>query len=266
MNSVTLILSTGRCGTQWIATMLARHFGNVVDVAHEPLGHAHETRKLLGLREVHELPANVAEHFQFIESKLTSRSYIECGHPAWSSVPLLAKQFADRFRVVHLVRHPVSCCHSWLSHGAYQPPLLPHIKERVLLTPFDAGVKFSEYQSLWGQMTPFEKCLYYWTEVNALGLEWESSLNLPWLRLKYEDLFEGEGLNTLLSFLDLPLQESIVNERQTPVDRFHYHLMGLPDSSGMRQFPHLVQLVEKLGYRLDAIDDASLARRYSPMG
>jgi hypothetical protein len=36
MNAATFVLSTGRCGTQWLAKNLTDHYGDLLAVTHEP--------------------------------------------------------------------------------------------------------------------------------------------------------------------------------------------------------------------------------------
>lgn len=263
MNFATFVLSTGRCGTQWLATALAEAYADQLAVEHEPLHSRYQPRKALeSAAAAAQLPAEVLRHMEAIEAQLQTRAYIECGHPSWSTLPDLIERFRGRVRIIHLVRHPVPTSCSWLTHQAYQPPLLPHLPEKILLSPFDAGIRFAEYRARWPTLTPFEKCLYYWTEVNAFGLDLQSRLELPWLQLRYEDLFHGEGLGRLLEFLQLPPRESILQRRAEVIDQHHSYLATAEPWRVIHDHPRAVAIAQQLGYRVDAIDDAALARRY----
>ena len=48
MNSATFVLSTGRCGTQWLAEKLASAYGDLLTVTHEPLDNDYRPRLMLG--------------------------------------------------------------------------------------------------------------------------------------------------------------------------------------------------------------------------
>lgn len=266
MHHATFVLSTGRCGTQWLAATLAEAYPGRITVAHEPLHARYQPRQALrGAGDASpqaQPPEVVLRHADAIEAGLLTRPYIECGHPCWSTLPWLADRFRGRVRIVHLLRHPVPTSYSWLTHQAYQPPLLPHLAEKVLLSPFDEGVRFGEYRERWPQLTPFEKCLYYWAEVNAFALDLQSRLDLPWLRLRFEDLFQAEGADQLLTFLGLPPSDHMFGRRQDRVDAYRWHVPALAGGEALSEHPRVIELAAQFGYALDAIDEAALARRY----
>lgn len=266
MNFAAFILSTGRCGTQWLAKALADAYPDRLAVEHEPLHAGYEARKTLrytaAAHPAPQLPPQVVDHMARIEGRLATLPYVECGHPAWSTVPLLAARFHGRVKVVHLVRHPVPTCWSWLTLQAFQPPLLPHIAPRTLLTPFDDGIRFPEYRARWDTLVPFEKCLYYWCEVNAFALALQSRLDAPWLRLRHEDLFRGDGLDQLLGFLQLPPRESILHRRGAVIDDNRSVLADREDWRIIREHPRVVAIAQQLGYDVAAVDETALERRY----
>jgi len=207
-----------------------------------------------------ELPDAVAVHVDELGRR--DRPYLECGHPCWSSIPFLMRRFPRRTRVVHLVRHPVPTCLSWLTHSAYEPPRLPHLEEKVLLSPFDAGTHFAEYRDRWNELLPFEKCIYYWTAVNAFGLDAEINAPTPWLRLAYEDLFWGDGLASLLAFLDLPARPDIFESRSELLDDYRYVTQPEHDWRCISRHPRAVETAKEFGYDALAVDDDSMLRRY----
>ncbi len=257
-------LSTGRCGTQWLAVNLQKAFGDRLCVEHEPIHNDYSPWQILGAQDPGgtDNPQRVLAHLDHIERCLESKPYIECGHPCWAAVPYLAKRFEGRVRVVHLTRHPVPTACSWLTHSAYCPPFLPHQQEKVLLSPFDVGVAFPQVQPRWEQMNPFDKCLYYWAEVNALGLRLEGEGHVPWLRLKYEDLFDGDGLEHLMSYLGLPHSPTIVGARKALVDTHHFVTDAWWDVRAAERHTPVVEVARALGYDLLAVDYRALRRRY----
>lgn len=266
MSFAAFVLSTGRCGTQWIATSFREVYRDRLDVAHEPLQDKYDARSMLANRsrkdENSQCSPLIAAHLDDIEAGLGERSYLECGHPNWAAMPLLVNRFRSRVRIIYLTRHPVPCSYSWLAHGVYQPPILPHIPAKELLSPFDEGVRFSEYQADWGRMSPFEKCLYYWTEVNAFGEELCSRVDVPWLHLRYEDLFDANGLDCLLQFLELPVSQSLLELRGTMRDQFRYVTASWDDWRVIANHSPTLALAERLGYDMNGLDDEALRRRY----
>jgi len=265
MSFATFVISTGRCGTQWLAAHLADLKAPGFTVEHEPLGHDNHARKMLGVSDPSHLPPELATpilaHADQIERTLEAGHYIECGHPCWSSLPWLANRFQGRFRVIHLVRHPVPTAYSWLTHQAYCPPLAPYLPAKILLAPSDAGVLFPEYQERWPTMTPFEKALYYWTEVNAAGLKWEQSLGVPWLRISYEGLFGGDDLAAVHDFLGLGAPDSVPNKAKR-VDQFNYVATGMENWNIIANHPHTLETARSLGCDPLSVDTPALVQRY----
>jgi hypothetical protein len=266
MTFATFVLSTGRCGTQWLAEQLPRSYGDRFRVEHEPLHNFYAPRQNLSVRTLADLSAEAAEailpHVEEIETCLAQRSYLECGHPCWSALPALADRFRGRVRIIHLVRHPVPTAFSWLTHRAYEPPLLPFLPTKTLLSPFDPGILLPEYQERWEGLTAFEKCLYYWSEVNLFGLAQEQALGVPWLRLTYEDLFFADGLERLLEFLELPPTETLTTARAESIDRFRSLTPQRPDLNMLARHPRIIEAARTLGYEAQEIDVVALQRRY----
>ena len=219
----TFILSSGRCGTQWIADTLRNVYGDLVVSTHEPLGIHYNPRKLFGARDPRTIEGGdvILRHVQRIEKHLVLPSatppfpYIEAGWPCFPAIPYFAERLRGRVRFVHLVRHPVYSASSLVTHGCYDRQNPGEIGKLALLTPFDEGVRFKEYQDVWGDLSPFEKCLYFWAEVNAFGIEQQTEIDEPWLSLRFEDLFSADrsGLKSLIEFLDLPERGAVFDAR-----------------------------------------------------
>jgi hypothetical protein len=269
MHSATFFLSTGRCGTQWLAKALADAGGDGVRVEHEPLHNRYAPRRMLGAGDPAALDRKdslaILGHVETIERELESRDYIETGHPCWSTIPYLARRLAGRVRVVHLVRHPVPTACSWLSHGLFVPPLLPHLSPKEFLTPLDPGVSFPEYGGMWAGLAPVEKCLFYWAEVNAFGLRIEDAGTIPWLRLRYEELFAPEvgGLTGLFRFLGLPEGDAGRIDRGRTVDEHRFLLPEWPEPERILRHPKVIAVANRLGYQAGRFEPEELRSRFS---
>ena len=264
MSYALFVLSTGRCGTQWLAEVLGSALGETAEVTHEPLGGDYAPREMLGVGDDPagtdpDLAAFVDQHVDAIERTLAKRNYVECGHPLWSTLPYLLRRFAGRARVVHLVRHPVPTAFSWLTQTAYTEPFGKHVPEKVLLSPFDEGVHFTSYRERWESLTPYEKALFYWAEVNAFGLRLEATANVPWLRIRFEDLANGGALPALLEFAGAETRDV---PRPGIVDVFGYSTDAWADPRLIEQHPDVMEVARVLGYDPLAFDVAKLRRRY----
>jgi hypothetical protein len=246
MSTATFFLSTGRCGTQWLAANLQRFHGEAVRVEHEPLQTEYEPRRMLSASAQPSLAAR--EHVEEIRRGIETRPYVECGHPCWSSLSWIAETLAGRMRIVHLIRDPVATASSWVARGAFIPPILPHIRERVLISPFDEGVSFAGYRERWFAMLPFEKCLLYWAEVNAFALRLEERFAGPWLRLRYEDLFHADGAAKLLTFLGQPVLAGFLAARTEHEDRLRFLSESSCDPRLLDSHPEITALANCLGY------------------
>jgi hypothetical protein len=266
MTEALFVLSTGRCGTQWLASLFERAGGDLVDVRHEPLGNDYAAREMLAAgdpaRLDSELKGPILAHIEEIERVLDTRSYIECGHPAWSTIPYLIRRFASRVRVVHLVRHPIPTAWSWVTQLAYCPPMAPHFPDKVLLSPFDEGAGLQSFRDRWAVMNPYEKALYYWAEVNAFGLEIERAADVPWMRMRFEDLARQEEIERLIDFAGVDGAAASEGAGIGVVDDHRAHAPFWCDSGVILRHPEIVALAEDFGYDPLDFDDAKLRRRY----
>lgn len=265
----TFVISTGRCGTQWLAHALAQPGLGAGRVEHEPLGDRYCSRQLLGVGgdPAALAPADFARlerHFAGIEQTLEREDYLETGFPSWSAVPYLRRRFAGRLRLVHLTRHPVAVAFSWISHGAYVPPLLPCAPEKILLHPADPGVAFPEYAAAWGALHPFERALFFWAEVHAFALRQQTLGDVPWLRLEVKELFAAPGQARLAEFLGIEASDALRAAADEVVDEHHYLLGNWVDPDCIARHPQVCAVARALGYDPQAFDVAALKRRYAP--
>lgn len=265
----TFVISTGRCGTQWLAHALALPGVGAGRVEHEPLGERYRARTLLGAGgdPAALAPADRArleKHFDGIEATLAQQDYFETGFPCWSALPYLRRRLAGRVRFVHLIRHPVPVACSWTAHGAYVPPLLPHVPEKIPLHPADGGVAFPEYAAAWPALRPFERALYFWAEVHSFALRQQASGGVPWLRLEMKDLFTAGGQARLTEFLGLAAGADLRAAAAEVVDEHHCQLWDWTDPGVIARHPRVCEVARTLGYDPLAFDTAALKRRYAP--
>jgi hypothetical protein len=264
--SLVVFLSTGRCGTQWLTDALAELYAGRVRVEHEPLGPLYRPRSFFRCwgdpARILDVP-EVASHLARIERE---ERYIETGWPVFAALPLLADRFGARLRVVHLTRHPVPTALSHLAHNSYAGSSRDDAYTRLAtLAPTDANVFHPEYAERWHELSPYERCLFWWTEVSLFGLEFpERAAHVPFARVRSEDLLGGDRgtLERLLAFMDLPWDERWTARTDALVDRWHHRTDSDVDPLAVLRHPATVEAAARVGYDAGDIDVSALEQRY----
>jgi hypothetical protein len=265
--AIVVFLSTGRCGTQWLTAGL-RQLHPEVTAEHEPIGPLYKPRRYFRRYGDPSAPLEVPEVARHV-GRLAheSRTYVETGWPLFAALPLLADRFSDRLRVVHLTRHPVPSALSHLAHSSYAgSPRDDAYTRLATLGPTDPGVVQVGYDTRWSGLSPYEKCLFWWTEVHRYGLEAVGRLDgIPFLRLRAEDVLGGRRttLERLLAFMELPWRDGWVEHAGRLVDRWHHRTDTPVDPTLVLSHPLAVQTASRLGYDAAQFDRAALAARYS---
>jgi hypothetical protein len=122
-----------------------------------------------------------------------------------------------------------------------------------------------EYASRWDELSPYEKCLFWWTEVSTYGLEFpERFPAVPFLRLKSEELLGGgsAALRELLTFMGSPWDEDWGASKRQRVDRWHHHTDLDVDPLQVLDHPRTVETAARLGYGAADVDLDALGARY----
>jgi hypothetical protein len=264
---VVAFLSSGRCGTRWLAQGL-RTLYRGVEVEHEPIGPLYRPRQYFRRfpdpEAILEVP-EVAEHVARIERM--PRPYIETGWPMFPALPLLAQRVPDRLRIVHLTRHPVPSALSHLARRTYAgSPRSDAYTRWATLGPTDPNVFQWTYADCWDRLTPYEKCLFWWTEVHLFALEFRGRVtDIPVLQVSAEQLLSGnrEVLAELLEFMALPWREQWLELIGRRVDRWHRLASDAVDPLEVHRHPTTVDVAARLGYAMAGLNVGSLEARYS---
>lgn len=265
---LVLFLSTGRCGTQWLAMHLADVYADLAVVTHEPLGPAYRCREFFRTGRLADMAAvpEIAAHLDAVDETLTRATYIETGWPVFSAIPLFAQRFGARLRVVHLTRHPVPTAISHMVHKTYAgSPRVDGYTELAALDPFCDGVAHSGLGARWDDLTPFEKTLFWWTEVHLYAEEVSTRYpEVPFHRVKSEELLSGnpQPLRDLCEHLHLPFRAILTQRMSKPIDQWRHRTEMEFDWRRTLDHPQTLALAERLGYRMKDVDDAALASRY----
>ena len=233
---------------------------------HEPIGPLYRPRRFFRSWSDPEAVLEIDEVREHVERIATSGHYVETGWPLLAALPLFARRLPDRLRVVHLTRHPVPTSLSHLAHSSYAgSPRDDAYTQLATLGPGDPNVFQPEYARRWPGLTPYEKCLFWWTEVNLFGLEFpERAPGIPFLRLKSEDLLGGQGdaLRSLVAFMGLPWDARWLEGTKRVVDRWHHHTGDDVDPLTVLEHERTVDTARRLGYDIADLDLAALEARY----
>jgi len=263
--TLVVVLSTGRCGTQWLTASLREHYDGLT-VEHEPIGPLYRPRTYFRSYADPEAILDVPEVRDHVDRLAAEARYVETGWPVFAALPLLAERFADRLRVIHLTRHPIPTALSHLAHNSYAgSPRDDAYTRLATLAPCDPNVFQPEYAERWDDLTPYEKCLFWCTEVNLFGLEFPERMPvIPFLRVKSEELLAGDRdtLERLVAFMDLPWRDGWIAQTERVVDRWHHHTDSDVDPLQALDHPATVDAARRLGYDFVEVDVAALEARY----
>jgi hypothetical protein len=264
--AVVAFVSSGRCGTRWLAAGL-RAFYRGLDVEHEPIGPLYRPRQYFRRYEdpeaILEVP-EVARHMERIEH--SSRPYIETGWPLFPVLPLLADRIPERLRVVHLTRHPVPSALSHLARRTYAgSPRADAYTRWATLGPEDPNVFQWTYAGCWDRLSAYEKCLFWWTEVHLFALELPGRIEpVPLLRVSAEEIHSGnrQPLEQLLEFMALPWRDRWLEHAGRRVDRWHRLAADAIDPLEVHRHPTTVDVAQRLGYELAGLKVGALEACY----
>jgi hypothetical protein len=242
------VLSTGRCGTQWLTDTL-QHWGKDFVVQHEPLHFGYRPdlntvqNPLLANAEILE------KHLAFIRQQLEGgKSYIETGFPCWRHLNWFRQQLDCPVRVIHIHRDPLDTVASLLKLNAFVPPFLPHVPIKNLYLPGPEQDLLHKYKELWPLLNPEEKNLWYWAEVQWQALNYQQQWpEQDWLSLSFGQLFSEQSKQQLAAFLGC--SDSVFWPALEKMDQFGLGLIQPPAN-----YPYLSKLEEipvlakQLGY------------------
>jgi hypothetical protein len=269
MHTVTFFITTARSGTQWLHQALQYLYSDLLIAEHEPIRYSYSPKRCLrnpaAIAALRTHPP-VRRHLDQIHATLRERDYVEVGFPAFAAAPLLWEEFGERLRLVQLTRHPVRVAASIVTHRWFDPDPLdrPDIKEHIVLTPDDPGVRLGHYADRWAEMSAFEKALFYWTEVHLFGREaCDQLFTVPFMRVKFEDLLaRPEVRQQFVQFLGLPYRPEWNDLPRKMVDRYHNRTHNTLNFGSIHRMPEAANLAADFGYDIDAVGRSELQQRY----
>jgi hypothetical protein len=188
------LTGTGRCGTMLLSQILGT--GTNTHCDHERSACYAKLRDAYLEEDYSVLNAEIQHVIEPLVKSHNDRgmSYGESSGLLYMMYEELYRRFGAAARFVLLVRRPEDFAPSALARGFFDPnhPYpLEHIRARKNT---DIGMK-------WDTVTPFEKCLWYWREVNLIVMKFFSKIEAHlWRLVRVEDL-SVESCRELFEFL-----------------------------------------------------------------
>jgi hypothetical protein len=264
-HDAVFVLSTGRCGTQWLHHAFSSLYGNRAEVTHEPIRTAYEPRQFFRadsskLQALGNIRA-VSDHVANIRETLKTKIYIETGWAHFAALPWLYEALEGRLRVVHLYRNPIATSFSLTTQRLYERN---DWVTASALNPYDFGAFQKHLKKDWEQMSQYEKCLFYWTEIHLYGQQLKhENPSWRWHDLRFEDLFGNNifELRRLIEFSGLPFMPEIMKLQKQRTDNYAYKTHA-QDWRLIEQYPVCCELARGLGYNITGTNTKALADRY----
>ncbi|MFO7962495.1 MAG: hypothetical protein R6U50_01095 [Desulfobacterales bacterium] len=267
-NSAVFFVSTGRCGTQFLADKLEASYSDKALVRHEPFQARYRPRYYYSKykkKESANLSVDLKAHLSDIAGILTHRHYIETGWPVYGVLPFFLSHFTGRIKVVHLHRHPIHTAASLTTHNVYNRG---DWSEEMSISPFDCGVVQSDISGrMWHRMTDFEKCLFWWTEINQLAFDLREDFpSVPWLSIRFETLFskaDRSEMKKLLDFLLLPPRQDFFDMMIDKTDNWPLKTKKELNPGSISKYKITLHVMNRFGYDFDKHMEKEIRARYS---
>lgn len=196
------VLSTGRCGTRTLAHVLDLAEGAAVE--HEPIPRLNRQSRAVyeGWESEPRFHADLIEACRedaVYRAYEAGQVYGETANRLTYFAPAIRRVFADAI-FIHLVRDPREVVRSGMDRGWYDTN--PWDEGRIVPRPGDP------YHERWAEMTPFEKCIWFWHETNRFAADFMATLPPgAGMTLRSEGLFSGdlEALEEICRFVGVEL-------------------------------------------------------------
>lgn len=252
MPAAVFVLSTGRCGTQWLTKTLRMLFPDW-QIVHEPLSFNYRPDLNTETSPLAYNEALILQHLSAVQQRLDQgQGYIETGFPCWRHIQWFKQQLSGKVKVIHIHRDPVDTVGSLLKINAFVPPYLPQLPLKNLFLPHPGHGYLAQWQPLWQQLNPAEKNLWYWSEVQASALQlrdaWPED---DWLELRFEQLFSTTTAQALSTLLGADTPSDII----APGRVDHYGTDAIIPCAVtfplLQHIPAISLLAKRFGYTID---------------
>lgn len=256
-------LNTGRCATVSLSEYFSWNYSDLAFVWHEPF-HESLLPPAVHFRRYDELKwswdseppctpklERIRPFVKLWKQLLDSgKSVLVFGWTIYPFIPLLISAFPSAVRILHLVRHPVAVAASFTNNGMYDA----YVERRatsmnVHLDPRVSRTFYPEYRDTWKKLSPFEKNLFRWAEINSYGDELKTLYpDRPFMRRRVEDISK-DVLNDIAIFFGLPERSGDRIPNFNSQRNRRKSLRPIRDAFNLlSNHVHVIQLAESLGY------------------
>jgi hypothetical protein len=269
MKPIVLTVSTGRCGT----TFLEKTFKLNFDSPNNWISHEHLKQNITNVGVYHrcfsgscvdemanDAIRDLVNHWLRISQ---TGPVVDFGWTMRSLIPYLQRKAGPQLKILYIHRHPIEVAASYKLIGSYSIYNSP----QWAITPWHPRAQYPQFQDRWKGMTPFEKCLYLWLEVNAAALELQEQYsNLGFLSIKSDLLFKNnDTLESIAKFTGF-YQEGIDIKRSGEKNRRQLFLLERrpveAEWINYKKHPEVISLGDKLGYNMEEDYVVKLISKY----
>jgi hypothetical protein len=249
------VLSTGRCGTLYLTSLLNKI--KEFDVHHEATPKLSVAAKYMYEHEV-DLKGGVAaflaaRHHLIQDAFLFDQIYIETNNRLTFFAPYI-EHVMPKARFLHLIRHPGDFVRSGMRRGYYdydsRTESNPSVGMRKI-KPENGEAAIEE----WDALTRIGKISWLWYQTNQFIEDFKEEHPEKVMTLKSEYLFSdpNNAVSDVLGFMNLCLEESLVVEshvknKQTAGSFPRYENWSQENKNSMKAI--VGDLATKYGYRL----------------
>jgi len=258
------VISTGRCGTQWLDLNLREIYSDKVLVYHEPLsfgsGVPYPLQSYYRQFNKTDVADRVINHYKEGAKQALSegRHYVETGYPAITLIPYFVERFGDQLKLIHLYRNPVDVGSSFSRARFYHSQSASGFEKQTFLQAVDEiDVINTSWKTNWHHLSPYEKVLFHWLEMNHYALEIRDKYStIPFFPTKTENMFGNrDELMKLIEYMELPWREKMWEETNRKRDGVKWSISRATNLDAIFKHPDVLLLATKLGYDIDFLKD-----------
>lgn len=217
------VVTTGRSGSQTLARVLSQH--PLCQCMHEPhpILIKLAAERCYGQIDEDELRMclfNSYNPYEMFPHHIGLKLYGESDQKSSYLIPILA-ELGTSTKFIWLLRDGRKVVASTFSRGWYENSEVEHPRDMWAKYRLQGDLCGDVSSETWSNMSPFEKCCWYWSFTNrVIARDLKNLSASSWMLLRLEDL--TPRLNEIFHFLDLPYYPiKVIRANKSPVPVYH---------------------------------------------